>query len=515
MQVKQRYSQFSFLLVLTVDYKSQQIYNDIRRTRLALSKERAYHKAIRRAVAVVNSVASLKEKLDTIVRGTARSMKAGASLVLLDFNRKKLIHSSSWGLPQFYLRKGIMEADRSLSEVLTGQPVIIPEVDKDSRIQFPEIASEAGIVSIMGIPVMLGGQAVGSLRIYTKEHNEFSNQDINFVTTMANLAALAFGGNLLPGEREETVPGKRETLVETAPLRKARSATFAHPSEEEFARILDFYNIEWVYEPRSFPLRWQDDRVTEMFTPDFYLPDLDLYIELTTLKQSLVTEKNRKLRRLKEFYPDIKVTLLYKKDYDHLLAKYGCGPLAQTRARGISRVLYSTAEIDEKVQALARQLSRDYADRRPIMIGVQRGFLCFMADLIRQITIPIDLDFMAISYYGGDNDSVVKITKDMDLNVAGRHVIMVEDIVDTGITLNYLLNHLRAKGPASLSVCTLLDRRVRRILDVPLDYIGFEVPDEFVVGYGLDYREEYRNLPFIGIPSIEKQPKKKISRQKS
>ncbi len=481
---------------------------------MALSRERTYYKAVRRAVAALNSSTSVKEKLEVIVRGTARSMKAGTSLVLLDANRKKLIHSSSRGLPQFYLRKGVLDADVSLSEVITGQPVIIPEVAEDSRIQFPEIAAKAGIVSIVGIPVMLGGQAVGSLRIYTKERSEFSNRDINFVTTMANMAALAISGGLSPGEGEEAGVIKRGNLVEATPLRKARSVTFAHPSEEEFARILDFYNIEWVYEPHSFLLRWEGERATEMFTPDFYLPGLDLYLELTTLKQSLVTEKNRKLRRLRELYPEVKVTLLYKKDYDHLLAKYGAGPLAQTRAHGISRVLYATSEINERVRALAGQISRDYADRRPVLVGVQRGFLCFMADLIRQITIPIDLDFMAISYYGGDDNSVVKITKDMDLNVAGRHVIMVEDIVDTGMTLNYILNHLRAKGTASLSVCTLLDRRVRRILDVPLDYIGFEVPDEFVVGYGLDYREEYRNLPFIGIPRIEKKPKRKISRQK-
>jgi hypoxanthine phosphoribosyltransferase len=199
--------------------------------------------------------------------------------------------------------------------------------------------------------------------------------------------------------------------------------------------------------------------------------------------------------------------LLYKNDYDRLLAKYGCGPLAQTRAHGISRVLYSAAEIDDRVRALAEQISRDYANRRPLMVGVQRGFLCFMADLIRQITIPVDIDFMTISYYSGGSDSAVRITKDIDLSVVGRHVIMVEDIVDTGITLSYILNHLRARGPASLAVCTLLDRRARRLADVHLDYVGFEVPDEFVVGYGLDYREEYRNLPFIGIPTLEKSPK--------
>jgi bifunctional protein TilS/HprT len=459
---------------------------------LASSKEKTYYKAVRRAVATVGFDASLKEKLAVIVRGTARSIKAGVSLVLLDASGKKLLHSTSWGLPQYYLRKGLLDADKSLSEVTTGKTVVIEDVSKDSRIQYRQIAAKAGIFSILGVPIVLDGSAIGSIRVYTKEPYEFSNQDINFVTTMASLAGVALNLYLLPQDKEKK-----------AALRQAQSVTFAHPSEEEFARILDFYNMEWVYEPRSFPLKWTGDRVTEMFTPDFYLPGLDLYVELTTLKQSLVTGKNRKLRRLRELYPEVKITLLYKNDYARLLAKYGCGPLAQTRAHSISRVLYSAEEIASRVQELAEQISRDYTDRRPILIGIQRGFLCFMADLIRQITVPLDLDFMAISYYTGSDNSVVKITKDMDINAVGRHVIIIEDIVDTGITLNYIVNHLRAREPASLAVCTLLDRRIRRIADVPLDYVGFEVPDGFVVGYGLDYREEYRNLPFIGIPEIK------------
>jgi len=223
------------------------------------------------------------------------------------------------------------------------------------------------------------------------------------------------------------------------------------------------------------------------------------------MKQSLVTKKNRKLRQLKELYPEINIALLYKKDFDRLLAKYGCGPLAQTRAHSIKRVLYSRTEIKHRVRELAEQISHDYTDRHPIMVGVLRGVVFFMADLTRQMTIPLEVEFMSISYYSPEDSSAVKITKDMDLNVAGRHVIMVEDIVDTGMTLNYILSYLKAKGPASLSVCTLLDKRTRRIVDVPLDYIGFEVPDEFLVGYGLDYGQEYRNLPFIGILGSDKE----------
>ena len=465
---------------------------------MALTKEKAYYKAVRRAVAAVNSATTLKEKLDIIVRGITSSMKAGASLVLLDSSRKKLIHTSSWGLPQFYLRKGVLDADKSLSEVLTGQPVVIGDVGRDSRVQYPEMAAKAGIVSVLGIPVMSNGLAVGSIRVYTRELREFTKQDMSFVVTMANLASVALNRDLRHQEKE----------ADMASLRRAQSVTFANPSEEEFARILDFYNIEWVYEPRSFPLKWEGDRVTEMFTPDFYLPGLDLYIEITTLKQSLVTKKNRKLRHLRQLYPEVKIMLLHKNEYDRLLTRYGCGPLAYTRARGISRVLYSPAEIEERVRALAERISKDYAGRRPVMVGVQRGFICFMADLMRHITIPLDVDFITISYYSGSDHSMLKITKDMDLNIAGRHVIVVEGIVDTGMTLNSILNHLRPRKAASLAVCTLLDKRMRRIADVPLEYVGFEVHDEFVVGYGLDYGEEYRNLPFIGVPELEKPAQK-------
>jgi len=464
--------------------------------RLVVSKQRDYYRAVRRAAAALNSDMPLKQILDTIVRSTANAMKAAVSLLLLDSTRSKLIHSSSWRLPQSYLHKGVLEADKSLAAVLAGQAVAIADVSQDNRVQHPELAAKAGIVSILGVPLIVGGMPAGNIRVYTKERNEFSNQDINFVTTMANLAAIAIHSDALrQGEADE----QEKSQAKAAVLQQARTAAFAHPSEEEFAHILDFYHIEWVYEPRAFPLRWEGDRVTEMFTPDFYLPGLDLYVELTTLKQNLVTEKNRKLRRLRELYPEIKINLLYKKDFDRILAKYGYGPLAQARGRGISKVLYSSTEIHQRVRELAEQISTDYADCHPVMVGVLRGVFCFMADLVRQATIPVDVEFMAISYYSGGESSTVKITKDMNLNIANRHVIMVEDIVDTGMTLNYMINHLKNREPASLGVCTLLDKRVRRIVDVPLDYIGFEVPDEFVVGYGLDYNEEYRNLPFIGV----------------
>ncbi len=465
-----------------------------------MGKEQEYYKAVRRAVTAVNSPSALKNRLDAVVRNIARSMNTGVSLMLLDSTGSKLVHTSTRGLPPFYRRKGVLDATKSGSEVITGQPVIITDTSTDRRVQYPEMAEKAGIASVLGIPILSGQRPIGTIRIYARERRDFSAQDIAFVTTMANLASVIVSGE--SGRKPDS--GVKLPGPEISVLKRVRSVTFAHPSEEEFARILDFYNIEWVYEPHSFPLKWDGDTVTEMFTPDFYLPGLDMYIELTTARQKLITQKNHKLRLLKELHPEIKVTLLYKKDYDSLLAKYGCGPLAQTRARGIEKVLYSSSEISDRVRVIAEQISADYAGRRPLLVGVQRGFICFMADLIRQISIPVDIDFLAISYYKGENNSAVRITKDIDLNITGRDVLMVEGIVDTGITLGYILKHLLLGKPASLGVCTLLNRRARRLADIKLDYIGFEVPDKFVVGYGLDYREEYRNLPFIGIAQIEK-----------
>ena len=257
--------------------------------------------------------------------------------------------------------------------------------------------------------------------------------------------------------------------------------------------------MKWEYEPRSFPLRWEDGQIVEMLTPDFYLAELDLYVELTTLKQSLVTEKNRKIRRMQETYPEINVKLLYRRDFHRILAKYGFGPLAKADVRGIDRVLLTTKQVHQRVAQLGRQISEDYHNKEPVLVGVQRGMVCFMADLMREITLPVGLDFMSISHYAGGAAAGVRITKDLDMDISGHDVILVEDIVDTGMTLKYLMDHLKSKNPASVAVCTLLDKSVRRLADAPITYVGFEVPDEFLVGYGLDCQEKYRNLPFIGV----------------
>jgi len=169
-------------------------------------------------------------------------------------------------------------------------------------------------------------------------------------------------------------------------------------------------------------------------------------------------------------------------------------------AEDIGQVIISADKIQARVAELGEAISRDYADKDPLLVGVLSGVVIFMADLLRQITIPMAVDFMAISQYAGNSSSgTVRITKDLDHSITGRHVLFVEDIIDTGLTLSYLLRNLRTRHPASLNVCVLFDRPYRRLIDTPLAYKGFELPDTFVVGYGLDAGGHYRNLPFVGL----------------
>src|ERR1700682_4802662 len=274
----------------------------------------------------------------------------------------------------------------------------------------------------------------------------------------------------------------------------------APPPEQEFARFLDYYRIRWVYEPMSFPIGWEETRVSEMFTPDFYLSEHDLYIELTTMKQSLVTPKNRKVRLLRELYPELNVRLLYRKDYQQLLAKAGYGALEvqNLRKQDIGAILISPVELENRVKALARKITRDYRGRSLVVVGVLKGVTFFLADLARGIKVPFVLDYLDLRRYAGAQPhDRVRIARDIDYPIAGRNVLLVEDIVNTGLTLDYVFSELRSRGPASIEVVTLLDRPLRRLANVPVRYVGFQIPNDYVVGYGLDYRELYRNLPFI------------------
>ena len=168
--------------------------------------------------------------------------------------------------------------------------------------------------------------------------------------------------------------------------------------------------------------------------------------------------------------------------------------------KDIAEVLVSEAEIRSKVIELGRQISNDYEGQDIVLVGLLRGAIVFLSDLMRAIDVPVLLDFIGISSYRGSTESgAVRLVMDLETDIAGRHVIVVEDIVDTGKTLFYLMENLRARQPASLRVCALLDKPDRRQVLIDVDYVGFEIPDKFVVGYGLDFAEGYRNLPFVGV----------------
>jgi hypoxanthine phosphoribosyltransferase len=169
--------------------------------------------------------------------------------------------------------------------------------------------------------------------------------------------------------------------------------------------------------------------------------------------------------------------------------------------QGVGEVLIEQSALQQRIVELGVEISADYAGRDLLLVGVLKGAVFFMADLMRELTVPCEIDFMAISSYGAATDSsgVVRILKDLDTNIAGRHVLVVEDIIDSGLTLSYLVRNLEAREPASLEVCALMTKPERREIDVDVRYVGFEIPNRFVIGYGLDFAERYRNLPYVAV----------------
>jgi hypoxanthine phosphoribosyltransferase len=167
----------------------------------------------------------------------------------------------------------------------------------------------------------------------------------------------------------------------------------------------------------------------------------------------------------------------------------------------IGEILVEADELSARVKALGDEISRDYADRDLLLVGVLKGAVFFLSDLMRHLEVPCEVDFMAVASYGSSTDSsgVVRILKDLDIPIEGREVLIVEDIVDSGLTLSYLLRTLKARNPKSLEVCALLTKPERRKVDLPIRYVGFEIPNRFAIGYGLDHAEKFRNLPYVAV----------------
>ena len=183
--------------------------------------------------------------------------------------------------------------------------------------------------------------------------------------------------------------------------------------------------------------------------------------------------------------------------------------MSQTEVeKGVAEILIDEDVLQHRIAELGDEISADYRGRDLLLVGVLKGAVFFMADLMRELTIPCEIDFMAISSYGAATDSsgVVRILKDLDINIEDRHVLVVEDIIDSGLTLSYLMRSLKARKPASLEICALLTKPERREIDVPVKFVGFEIPNKFVIGYGLDFAERYRNLPYVGVLHADLMP---------
>ena len=173
----------------------------------------------------------------------------------------------------------------------------------------------------------------------------------------------------------------------------------------------------------------------------------------------------------------------------------------ETVKDAVGEILIEEDVLQARIAELGQEISKEYEGRDLLLVGVLKGAVFFMADLMRELSVPCEIDFMAISSYGASTDSsgVVRILKDLDANIAGRDVLVVEDIIDSGLTLSYLMRSLKARKPASLEICALLTKPDRREIDVPVQFVGFEIPNKFVIGYGLDFAERYRNLPYVAV----------------
>jgi hypoxanthine phosphoribosyltransferase len=185
---------------------------------------------------------------------------------------------------------------------------------------------------------------------------------------------------------------------------------------------------------------------------------------------------------------------------------FGQGALSAGTNNSIGRILVSEQELERRIRELGAELSRDYAGKDLVLLGILKGAVLFLSDLLRRIEVPAEVDFMAVASYGDATKSsgVVQILKDLEGPIEGRDVLIVEDIVDTGLTLRYLLETIQSRGPRSLEVCALLNKTEARTVEVPVKYVGFEIPNEFVVGYGLDHRQRYRGLPYVGVLNPER-----------
>jgi hypoxanthine-guanine phosphoribosyltransferase len=306
---------------------------------------------------------------------------------------------------------------------------------------------------------------------------------------------------------EEEPQPTQEMLPPLRWLLQPDANRFAHPAEVELARLLTFYGVRWSYEPTTFALKWgSDGRPEEFVTPDFFLPDHDLYLELTTMRQRLVTRKNRKFRLLRQHYPNVRVRLLYLRDYERIREIYGTNGTEQEGRLG--SVLLDEREVEQRVSELACELRHVWEDRprcespqRPLVLGLGPGsdhFIGALAERLREQGVAVDLDRADLtSLAGAPGAERVRLSRAPALPVAGRTVVIGQEVISSGLSAAFIRGWLQRRGAAVIDFCALLDREAARIIDVPITCRGFVAPDVALAGYGLARRREYRGLPYI------------------
>lgn len=296
-------------------------------------------------------------------------------------------------------------------------------------------------------------------------------------------------------------------------LMQPDDSRFAHPAESHLSHLLTFYGIRWSYEPTTFAVRWgPNGEPLQFVTPDFYLPDHDCYLELTTMRQRLVTRKNRKFRLLRQHYPNVNVRILYLRDFERLRRTYGQGNLQAPAVLG--DIVYDGQQLDRRIQELAAEYmdlraSQATEERavRPLLLGLGRGSQTFLEALSGQVRahgVPVDHDRIVLSTPDApENTRRVRVERAPRTTITNRPVTLVQEVLSSGLSAAYVKTWLLRRGASSVDICTLLDRDVARILDIPVALRGFSAPDVTLAGFGLSRRGEFRDLPHVAVVAEE------------
>lgn len=316
---------------------------------------------------------------------------------------------------------------------------------------------------------------------------------------------------------ESAQPGSDAAVQQLLPplrwLMQPDDSRFAHPAETHLSHLLTFYGIRWSYEPTTFAVRWgPNGEPLQFVTPDFYLPDHDCYLELTTMRQRLVTRKNRKFRLLRQHYPNVNVRILYLRDFERLRRTYGPGHSQSHPVLG--EIVYDGQQLGHRIEELATDYTDLWASKtteeravRPLLLGLGRGSRTFLEALSGQVRtrgVPVDHDSILLSTPDvPESARRVRVERSPRTSVMNRPVTVVQEVLSSGLSAAYVTAWLLRHGATSVDMCTLLDRDVARILDVPVALRGFPAPDVTLAGFGLSRWREFRDLPHVAAVMAE------------